>query len=103
MCEALGGVIKGLVDAAIIAGISAAAGTATSASGIGAVVGYSVAAAEVAYMLKLWGEATKLFQHLSAVVFAFRSALAGHLSDLSAVQLPALPGGAGYDHPLVTV
>lgn len=98
--EALGGVLKGLADAAIIAGIAAAAGTATSASGIGAVVGYGVAAVEVANMLRLWGDATKLYQSASAAILAFRSAIGHNLGELDAVTLPALPGGTAYDHPV---
>ncbi|MCM0674455.1 hypothetical protein NCC78_07105 [Micromonospora phytophila] len=101
--EALGGVIKGLIDAAIIAGIAAAAGTATSATGVGAVVGYGVAAGEIAYMLKLWSQATQFYQQASAAVLAFRSALTHRLGDLETVKLPALPGSNGYDHPLATV
>ncbi|MER7455647.1 hypothetical protein [Micromonospora sp. NPDC126480] len=100
--EALGGVIKGLVDAAIIAGIAAAAGTATSATGIGAVVGYGVAAGEIAYMLKLWAQATQLYQHATAAVLAFRSALAHRIGDLESVKLPAMPGNSGYNHPLAS-
>ncbi|MEH1167346.1 hypothetical protein V6V47_18370 [Micromonospora sp. CPCC 205539] len=99
--EALGGVVKSILDAAIIAGIAAAAGTATSATGIGAAVGYGLAAAEVANLLRLWGEATKLCQQLTAAVLAFRAALARDLSDLDSVTLPALPDGGRYDHPLV--
>lgn len=97
--EALGGIIKGLLDAAIIAGISAAAGTATSWTGVGAAAGYGIAAVEVANMLRLWGDATKLYQHAGAAVLTFRSALNNNLSDLNAVTLPTLSGGAGYDHP----
>ncbi|KKK03060.1 WXG100 family type VII secretion target [Micromonospora sp. HK10] len=99
--ESIGGIIKGLIDAAIIAGISAAAGTVTAATGVGAIVGYGVAAVEVANMLRLWGQATQLYQHASAAVLAFRSALTHRLSDLESVKLPALPGSNGYDHPLV--
>ncbi|MGC4866404.1 WXG100 family type VII secretion target [Micromonospora sp. DT53] len=100
--EAIGGIIKGLIDAAIIAGIAAAAGTVTSATGVGAIVGYGVAAVEVAYMLKLWGQATQLYQHASAAVLAFRSALTHRLADLESVKLPTLPGGSGYDHPVAS-
>jgi uncharacterized protein YukE len=99
--EAMGGVIKGMTDAAIIAGIAAAAGTATAASGVGAIVGYGVAGLEVVNILRLWAEATKLYQHAGAVVLTFRSILNKNLSDLDAVRLPALPDGGGYDHPLV--
>lgn len=97
--EALGGIIKALVDAAIIAGIAAAAGTATAASGVGAVVGYGVAAVEVATILRLWSEATKLYQSASAAVFTFRAALGHRLNDLTTITLPALPD-IGYDHPI---
>lgn len=98
--EALGGVVKGILDAAIIAAISAAAGTVTAETGVGAVVGYGIAAAEVANMLRLWGEATKLCQQLTAGVLAFRAVLNRELSDLDAVALPGLPDGGRYDHPL---
>jgi hypothetical protein len=100
--EAIGGVLKAMIDAAIIAGISASAGTVTAGTGVGAVVGYGIAAAEVAVILKMWGDATKLYQNASAAVLAFRSALEHNLSGLESVILPELPAGAGYDHPLVT-
>ncbi|MGK5441804.1 WXG100 family type VII secretion target [Micromonospora sp. URMC 105] len=98
--EALGGVVKSLIDSAIIAGVAAAAGTITAETGVGAVVGYGVAAAEVANMFRLWGEATKLCQKIAAAVFVFRATLTRELSDLDSVALPALPDGGRYDHPL---
>ncbi|MCM0675144.1 hypothetical protein NCC78_10640 [Micromonospora phytophila] len=98
--EALGGTIKALLDSAIIAGISIAAGTATSYTGAGALVGYGLAAAEVANMLRLWGAATNLCQKLSAVVNTFRAMLVRELSNLDAVALPSMPTGSRYDHPL---
>jgi hypothetical protein len=101
ICEALGGVVKALIDAAIIAGIAAAGGTLASFTGVGAIVGYGVAAVEVANILRLWGEATRLYQSASSAVLAFRAVLGHNLSNLEAVTLPTMPGGAGYDHPLV--
>ncbi|MCG5446206.1 hypothetical protein NIE79_004774 [Micromonospora sp. NIE79] len=98
--ESLGGVVKGIIDAAIITSVSAVAGTATSATGIGAVVGYGLAAAEVANMFRLWGEATRLCQHIAAAVLVFRTALVRILNDLDTAALPALPDGGRYDHPL---
>ncbi|QGN46424.1 hypothetical protein GKC29_06005 [Micromonospora sp. WMMC415] len=98
--EALGGTIKALLDSAIIAGVSIAAGTATASTGAGAVVGYGLAAAEVAYMLHLWGAATNLCQKLSAVVNTFGALLVRELSNLDAVALPSLPNSGRYDHPL---
>ncbi|WFF02531.1 hypothetical protein [Micromonospora sp. WMMD964] len=99
--EALGGTVKALLDAAIIAGISIAAGTATSYTGAGALAGYGLAALEVANMLRLWGTATNLCQNLSAVVNTFRAMLVRELSNLDSVALPSLPNGRRYDHPLV--
>ncbi|CCH19244.1 hypothetical protein [Micromonospora lupini] len=98
--EAIGGVVKSLIDGAVIMGVAAAAGTVTSASGVGAIVGYGVAAAEVANMFRLWGEATKLCQQIAAAVLAFRAILTRELSGLDTVALPALPDGGRYDHPL---
>ncbi|MGW1449633.1 hypothetical protein ACWCO3_15285, partial [Micromonospora sp. NPDC002411] len=63
-------------------------------------VGYGVAAAEVANMFRLWGEATKLCQQIAAAVLAFRAILTRELSSLDTVALPALPDGGRYDHPL---
>lgn len=100
--EAIGGVLKGMIDSAIIAGVAAAAGTVTAETGVGALVGYGVAAGEAVNILRLWGEATKLYQNATAAVLLFRTVLARTLSDLDQVGLPVVPGGAGYDHPLVT-
>ncbi len=98
--EALGGVVKSLIDAAIITGVAAAAGTVTAYTAVGPAVGYGLAAAEVANMFRLWGEATKLCQQIAAAVLTFRAILTRELSDLDTVALPALPDGGRYDHPL---
>lgn len=101
--EAIGGVIKGMVDSAIIAGIAAAGGTATSWTGAGAAVGYGVAGLEVVEVLRLWGKATELYQLASAAVLGFRSKIGSALNDLDTITFRALPGGSGYQHPLATV
>ncbi|GGN20680.1 uncharacterized protein YukE [Actinoplanes campanulatus] len=98
--DAIGGLIKGICDAAIIAGVAAAAGTATSLTGGGAVVGYGVAAAEAANMLAMWAQVTKYLAYADSAVKGFRSLLDSSLSDLDEVELSAIGGGAGYDHPL---
>ncbi|MEV4621586.1 hypothetical protein AB0J74_23110 [Asanoa sp. NPDC049573] len=99
MGEALGGVVKSMIDTAIVIGIAAAAGTALSWTGAGAVVGYGVAAGEVAYLLKLWGTATGLYQAIYAAVLAFRGKLTAELNDLDQAKLPELAGR--YDHPAI--
>ncbi|MEV0898466.1 hypothetical protein [Actinoplanes sp. NPDC049802] len=98
--DAIGGLIKGICDAALIAGVAAAAGTATAWTGGGAVVGYGVAAAEAAGMLAMWAQVTKYLAYADSAVKGFRALLDSTLSDLDEVGLSALGGGAGYDHPL---
>ncbi|MEU3454264.1 hypothetical protein ABZ671_11760 [Micromonospora sp. NPDC006766] len=97
---ALGGIVQSLIDSAIIAGIEVAAGTITAETGVGAAVGYNLAAAEIANMLRLWGNATKLYQDIATAVLAFRAKLTHELSGLDAVTLPTLPDGGYYRHPL---
>jgi hypothetical protein len=46
--DAIGGLIKGMCDAALIAGLAAIGGTVTAATGVGAAVGYGIAAVETA-------------------------------------------------------
>ncbi|MGX6608558.1 hypothetical protein ACWKSP_41565 [Micromonosporaceae bacterium Da 78-11] len=66
--EAVSGFLKGLADAAILAGIALVAGTATAASGVGAVVGYNITAGEIANMLRLWAQATGAINSIYAAV-----------------------------------
>lgn len=99
--EAVGGVLKGLIDSAVVAGIAAVAGTVTAETGAGLVAGYGIAAIEVANMLRLWGDATKFAQNASAAVLLFRAVIDGALSGLDQVKLPVIGSGIGYDHPLV--
>ncbi|MEU4626857.1 hypothetical protein AB0G04_43625 [Actinoplanes sp. NPDC023801] len=98
--DALGGVIKAMCDAALLASAAAVGGSATSWTGGGAAIGYGIAAIAATDVLLLWGQAMALFQNVNGVVLAFRSAMNRSVSDLAAVQLPAIGGGSGYDHPL---
>jgi uncharacterized protein YukE len=98
--DAIGGLIKGMCDAAIIAGIASAAGTATAATGAGAVAGYGLAAGEATYILAQWAMVTKHLQYANSAVMGFRAVLDNVLSDLDSVTLPHIGGGAVYDHPL---
>ncbi|HWG97778.1 MAG TPA: type VII secretion target [Pilimelia sp.] len=100
-CEGLGGLAKAMLDAAIIAGIAAVAGTVTAKTGVGAVVGYGVAALEVVEMLRLWSAATGLMQAAYSSLQAATGLILRLASDLESASLPAASGGAGYDHPLV--
>jgi len=97
-CEALSGIVKMLLDKAIIAGISAAAGTATATSGIGPVIGYGVAALQVVDMLRLWGQATKMISNLYTAV---QGALGVIESQIARIDAVSLPNAASYHHPFV--
>jgi uncharacterized protein YukE len=98
--DAIGGLLKGMCDAALIAGLAAAGGTATAISGIGGAVGYGLAAAEAANILAMWAIVSKYLAYADSAVKACRAIVDRALSDLDEVKLPAIGGGAGYDHPL---
>ncbi|GAA1637440.1 WXG100 family type VII secretion target [Actinoplanes couchii] len=98
--DAIGGLIKGICDAALIAGLAAAGGTATAMTGAGAAVGWGVAAAEAASMLAMWGTVTKYLAYADSAVKGFRSMVHIALSELESITPPLLGGDAGYDHPL---
>ncbi|GGQ84055.1 hypothetical protein GCM10010166_62870 [Couchioplanes caeruleus subsp. azureus] len=95
-CEATTGFVKGMLDAAIIAGISAAAGTVTAETGIGAVVGYGVAAIEVCRMLDMWAEATKVMTAIYSAVQAGAGLIESQAARLQGADLPELSGYAGH-------
>jgi uncharacterized protein YukE len=97
--DALGGIIKGMCDAALISSAAAVGGSATAWTGGGAGIGYGIAALAATDVLYLWGQAMVVFQNVNATVLAFRTALNSNISDLDAVSLPVIGGGAGYVHP----
>jgi hypothetical protein len=101
-CEAATGYIKGMLDAAIIAGISAAAGTITAETGVGAIVGYGVAALEVCRMLDAWAEATKVMTSIYSAVQAGAGLIETQTSRLYRPDLPDLSSYPAYHHPLAT-
>jgi hypothetical protein len=100
-CEAVSGFAKGIVDQAIIAGIALAAGTITAETGVGALVGYGVAALEVANMLRMWGQATSAMQAIYGAVQFAAGVIETQIAQLDTAKLPEFPGGSGYHHPLV--
>nr|WP_240947783.1 WXG100 family type VII secretion target [Planosporangium mesophilum] len=103
LSEAATGWVKGMIDAAIIAGIAAAAGTVTAETGIGAVVGYGVAAYEVARILDLWGKSTAAMTDLYGAVQGAVGFIESQLHRLQSADLPDLSGYPAYRHPLAAV
>jgi hypothetical protein len=95
----LGNVLQALVDKAILFAVAAAAGTATASTGVGALVGYGLAAYQALEVLELANRASTLISTAGAVIvglFGTGMILGGGGGDLTEVPLPAseftLPG-----------
>jgi hypothetical protein len=97
--EAVTGWVKGMIDAAIIAGIAAAAGTITAESGVGAIVGYGVAALEVCELLDMWAQATAAMNNLYAIVQGAIGIIESQLAFLRSAQLPDTSALDAYHSP----
>jgi hypothetical protein len=91
LAEQLGNLLQAIGDKAILAGISAAAGTATAETGVGAVAGYGIAAYLVLDMLRLVNDASMIINTAGAVVLgtfgAVRDATA-QINHLGEIRLP---------------
>jgi hypothetical protein len=98
--EAVTGWLKGIADAAIIAGIAATAGTVTAETGVGAVVGYGVATVEVCEMLNMWADATSAMSKAYGLVQGAVGAIDALLPMLQNANLPNLSGYTAYSNPL---
>ncbi|NMO55202.1 hypothetical protein HH310_28960 [Actinoplanes sp. TBRC 11911] len=90
----LGNVLQAVTDKAILIGVSAAIGTVTAETGVGAVVGYGVAGWQTIELLNLINRASMIINTAGTVImaaFGGGMAVAGQGGDLSAVPLPAAP------------
>lgn len=87
----LGNILQALADKAILAGVTAAAGTALAETGIGAVIGYAATALIVVDMLNLINKASTIINTAGTVIlglFGTGMDLGYKGGDLSAIQLP---------------
>jgi hypothetical protein len=94
----LGNILQALADKAILAGISAAAGTALAETGIGAVIGYASAAILVTQMLELINRASTIINTAGTVILGLVGTgmdLGYKGGDLTRIQLPS----AAYTAP----
>ncbi len=95
--QQLNSMIGSLIDLAIIAAISAAAGTATAETGIGAVAGWGIAIWKIIEFLNLWSKAAAVIQ---AAVYTLTGLvpvvleIAQLLGVNTSITLPAV-----YQHP----
>ncbi|NYF54447.1 hypothetical protein [Micromonospora purpureochromogenes] len=94
LADMVGGLIKMIIDKAIIIGVSAAAGTALIETGAGAVVGYGIAAWQAIELVKKVNDAATKIQAGGTLIlgfFSFLKALADQGGDLSKIPLPDQP------------
>ncbi len=94
----VGNILQAIIDEGILMGIAVGAGTATLETGIGPVIGYSMAAYQAVQIINLANKASKIINTAGiALATAFGGGLevAGQGGDLSAVPLPS----AGYTPP----
>ncbi|RZU52222.1 hypothetical protein EV385_4069 [Krasilnikovia cinnamomea] len=98
MAESLKSLCQDLGDLLIVIGISAAATAATSWTGVGAVIGGSATAVEIAQAIRLWYLVLDAHDAAWAAVQGFTGICAGYLGALHGMENHALPGTA-YDHP----
>jgi hypothetical protein len=90
----IGNLLQAIADAAIIAFIAAQAGNVTMSSGVGPVIGYSVAAYQLVQIATKVNQASQLINTaLTAIMGAFGGGrlIAGQGGDLSAIKLPEVP------------
>ena len=90
----LGNLLQAIVDEAILMGISVAVGTATIETGVGAVVGYGMAAYQAVQIAQLVNKASQIINTAGTLILgAFGAGMdfADQGGDLSAVPLPAAP------------
>ena len=90
----LGNLLQTIADKAIIVGVSAAIGTTTAETGVGAVVGYGVAGWQAIELLSLINKASTIINTAGTVIiaaFGGGMTIAGQGGDLSPVSLPAAP------------
>jgi hypothetical protein len=99
LASQLGNVLQALADRAIIAGISAAAGTITAESGVGAAVGYAVTALVLLDMLRLINSAATKIQLVGGATLAIAGALMDNAFQGGDLDMIALPGRP-YETPV---
>lgn len=97
--EACGDLLSGMLDLALVIGITMAAGASTSWTLFGPVVAAGAVAGEIVAMINLWSKLTTVVTEVGMIVSAATAAVEqfGHLHQANMIKFP-LPGG-GYDHP----
>lgn len=98
LLDTMTGVLKQLIDKAIIAVIAAAAGTALVETVVGAAVGYGIAALQIIGMLNLINRGLVIATSANALIFGFVGLVtttSNRVGGLNDVHLPR----TSYQHP----
>ncbi|MFE7272663.1 hypothetical protein [Streptomyces sp. NPDC057623] len=97
--EASGDLLSGMLDLAIVIGITMAAGASTSWTVFGPVIAAGAVAGEIVAMINLWTRLTTVIMEVGTIVSGATAAVEqiGHLHQANVIKFP-LPG-KGYDHP----
>jgi hypothetical protein len=101
LASQLSAIIEAICDAAILAGVAAAGGTILVETGVGAFVGYGLAAAKTAEIIELVGKASVIIQAAGTAILGvtgFAMDVANQGGSLKKYPLPGKP----YDHPAVS-
>jgi hypothetical protein len=96
--ETVSGLMKDIMDAAMVGAVAAAAGTATIETGVGFVTGWGIAAYEASRIAEMADKARKLIATASVIIgtaVGEIQAAAASTGTLSRYPLP----GSGYRHP----
>jgi hypothetical protein len=100
LAQLYSGILKDIYDAALIAAIAATAGTATLKTGVGPLIGYSVAAFETWKILTMVDRAKKIMDLAIKTMNGIAGVIGSTRADAGEFLKYPLPGGA-YDHPAV--
>lgn len=98
LLDTMTGLLKQLIDKALIAVIAAAAGTALIETVVGAAVGYGVAALEIIQILELLNRCLLIATSANALIFGFIGLMTTTSNRVSGLKDVHLPAGA-YHHP----
>jgi hypothetical protein len=93
-------ILEAIIDSAVIAAACTAVGTALIETGAGAVIGYGLAALEVARIIKLLARAGQIIQTAGIVIEGFAGGVMNLANQGGSPAEYRLPGAA-YDHPAV--
>lgn len=98
--EAFTGWVKGLLDSAIIVGLSKVAEFVTAETLVGPVLCSAAATIQITYMLRTWAQITAAMAKLYGTVQACIGVIAGQISKIYNADIPNVADTPPYQHPM---